>query len=85
MAQLTTEITLTTSWQEITDVGFVGQKDASSAIEICNADSTPSGDVAAHIISEGTNLRFPEPATGSWYIRIGDSDSSPSSFIYSEV
>lgn len=83
MAQLTQELTLGITWQLVTTTGFVGQKDANRAVEVCNADSLPSGIVACHKVSEGANLQFPAPTTGSWYVRSVGSD--PSTLIYTVI
>ena len=84
MAILTVELTLTTTWQLVSANGFVGQKDASTAVEVCNADSLPSGTVDCHKVSEVENLQFPAPNAGSWYIR-ATTDDANQSFTFSEV
>ncbi len=58
-------------WQEIGSNGFIGQKDASSTVEIVNADTLPSGDVSeAQIVAGSENLHFAAPASGSLYARV---------------
>lgn len=70
MAQITTELNLSSTWQAVSTGGFVGQKDQSSTIEVCNADALPVGNVVTHTVTEGTNLQFPAPAAGTWYARV---------------
>jgi len=82
MAQLTQELTLTSTWQEVSTEGFIGQKDQSSTIEVCNADALPSGDVVTHTVGESANLQFPTPASGSWYARVR---SGTATLVYTEV
>lgn len=69
-------------WQEVSAQGFIGQKDYSSTIEVCNADGLPTGDVNAHTVAETANLQFPEPASGSWYVRVRNGTAF---LIYTEV
>ena len=58
-------------WQEIGAITFTGQKDASSTLEIVNADALPTGDVPeAQIVAPGVNLHFNAPASGSLYVRV---------------
>jgi len=61
-------------WQLVsTASGFVGQKKETTLVEICNADSLPSGDVEeSQVISEGENLQFPKPSSGNLYARVSD-------------
>ena len=82
MAQLTKTLYLSTTWQRVTSSGFVGQKDKSTIVEVCNADSTPSGEVSRHIIEKVENLQFPAPITGYWYAR---TDTSTAALTYTEV
>ena len=70
MAQITKELQLTSVWQEVSSGGFMGQKDQSSTVEVCNADALPSGDVVTHTVLGSTNLQFPAPASGSWFARV---------------
>jgi len=42
-------------------------------MEICNADSLPSGDVPeAQTVIDGVNLNFPAPSSGSLYARVSE-------------
>lgn len=70
MAQITQELVLSPVWQSVSTGGFIGQKDQSSTVEICNADALPVGNVITHAISEGGNLQFPAPTAGTWYARV---------------
>ena len=72
MATLSKKLNLTASiWQEIGSFSFIGQKDASSTLEIVNADALPTGDVPeAQVIEGNPNLQFSAPASGSLYARV---------------
>ena len=72
MAILSTKLDLKDGiWQEVGAIGFIGQKDLSSTIEIVNADALPVGDVPeAQTVSVSPNLQFTAPASGSLYARV---------------
>lgn len=58
-------------WQEIGAIGFIGQKDRLSVMEICNADALPVGDISeAEAVVGSVNLQFTAPASGSLYGRV---------------
>jgi len=61
-------------WQLVsTASGFVGQKKEIVSVEICNADSLPSGDVPeSAVIVDGDNLNFPSPSSGNLYARVSE-------------
>ncbi len=66
----TQEKILTTDWQEITALGFVGQCPQTKTMQITNADSTPDAAAIPHRITDTVNLQFSAPAFGSWYARV---------------
>lgn len=71
MSQLTLSIPLTQTWILIaTASGFIGQKNTTSVIEVCNADSLPVGSVAVHTVRDNDSLQFPKPFAGNWYARV---------------
>ena len=75
MAVLSKKLSLTTTWQEIGAVGFVGEgaADLNGKIEILNANALPTGDQDGAIghASDAT-LSYPAPATGSLYVRMSE-------------
>ena len=68
----TSKIILTTDWQAVTDLGFVGQCRQSDSIFITNSDAVPAVDAVSHAITDTVNLQFPAPASGTWYAKSGN-------------
>lgn len=66
----TQKLTLTTSWQLVTDTGFIAQCPQYKVVQLTNADSTPSAGAIPHGITDDVNLQISAPDSGNWYARV---------------
>ena len=70
-------------WQEVGAISFLAHNGGNIPLDMVAAGSTPTGPVAeSFLLARSDTQQFPTPASGNWYIRSVQTDTS---FNYTEV